>query len=244
MRSQLDPSDILDPDLGTILVGPYDHIFEFLSRRQPAFGSHLVGKLGTRHSRWAADLACRGNHILLLDCLGDVWNGQAQLGQLVRLDPYAHGVITAAQHAGLSNTLDAGYSIKNIDRQVITLEILIIGAFGRVKRYQQQGEREFFLNGNPQPFYFFRNTGLRFGNTVLHQHVGHVEVGTHLEGNRQVHGAVIGVDGFHVERVFYAVDFLFQRCRHRLFDNFCVGAGISDRYAHFRWCDFGILGDR
>jgi hypothetical protein len=119
--------------------------------------------------------------ILLLDRVGDVGHGQPQLGQLVRFDPDPHRVVAAAQHAGLANALDTRDRVQDVDGQVITLEILVVAAVGRIQRYQHQRKGQFLFDRDAQPFDFLGDTGLRLGDTVLDQHIRHVEVRSHFE---------------------------------------------------------------
>ena len=148
---------------------------------------------------------------MLLDGLRDVGYCQAQLGQLIGLDPHAHRILAAPQYTGLAYALDAGDGIKDVDSQVVALEILVIGAIGRVQRDQQKRERQFFLDRDSEAFDLFRDARLGFRYAVLYQYIGHVQIGTDLERNRQVHGAVIGVNGLHVDHVLHTVDLLLQR---------------------------------
>ena len=130
LGSQFHARHVLDADLRAVGVRAHDDIAEFFSRAETAPGSNLVGELGSGHCRRAADLASGGDYVLLLDRPGDIGHGQAQLGQLVGLDPHPHGVITATEHAGLPHALDAGNGVENIDGQVVALEVLVIGAVG------------------------------------------------------------------------------------------------------------------
>ena len=109
LGTEFNPGYILDTNLGSVRVRAHDHVAEFLRGRKAPLGAYLVGEHRARHRRRPADLASGRDDVLFLDGAGDVGNGQAQLGQLVRLDPHAHGILAAAQHAGLPHTLDPGY---------------------------------------------------------------------------------------------------------------------------------------
>jgi len=139
--TQLDPGYILDAYLGTIFIRAYNHVTEFFSGGQTIFSTDLVCKLRTRQRGWSANLTGRSNHVLFPDGISNVGHCQAKLGQLIRFDPYAHGIVAAAQHAGLTHTLDTCDRVEDVDGQVITLEVLIVAAIGGIQAYQQQGER-------------------------------------------------------------------------------------------------------
>ena len=70
---------------------------------------------------------------------------------------------------------------------------------------------------------------LRHGqrDAVLHQHLGHVQVGAQLEGDRQRVGAVVGALRRHVEHVLDAVDLLLDRRGHGVGHHLGVGPGIA-----------------
>jgi hypothetical protein len=73
---------------------------------------------------------CPDQHVLLADGVGDVRHGQAEFGQLVRLDPDAHRVLEcrAAGDLGLADTADAGQFVEHVDGCVIGKELLVVGA--------------------------------------------------------------------------------------------------------------------
>ena len=116
-----------------VRVGADDDFAEFLGGHEAAGRLYGVGELGARWRGRPADLAGRDQDILLLDRRGNVRNGQAQLGQLIRLDPDAHRIFegAATDDLGLTDAADSRQLIEDIDRGVVGQELLIIGAIRR-----------------------------------------------------------------------------------------------------------------
>lgn len=61
----------------------------------------------------------RVDGILGFDCVDDLRDGDVELGQLVRSDPDAHGVLAAAEAGTFGNPLDAGHLIVDVDEGVV-----------------------------------------------------------------------------------------------------------------------------
>ena len=71
---------------------------EFFRRGEPALRAHRVGELLPWWNRFAAHLSGGIDGVLRLDRGDDLGDRDAQLGQLVRLDPQPHGVLARAEH--------------------------------------------------------------------------------------------------------------------------------------------------
>src|SRR5262249_10272405 len=69
-------------------------------------------------------------------------------------------------------------------------------------------------------------------DTILHQHLGHVDVNALLEGQRKVVAAVVGALGGHVQDAFHAVDLLLDGSRDGV--SYLLGGGtrIAANYLH------------
>ena len=91
---------------------------------------------------------------------------------------------------------------------------------------------------------FFGQAWLRHSDSVFHEHLGFVQIRAEIEGNRQLHLAVAGRLGGHVEHVFDAVDFLFERCRDGLGDDFRAGPRIAGEHDDSRRDDLRIFRNR
>ena len=80
-------------------------------------------------------------------------------------------------------------------------------------------------------------------HAVLHHDQRRVQIGAHVEGDRQRVGAVVAHLRRHVEHALDAVDLLLDRRGHRVGHDLGAGAGIGDRHLDRRRRDLGILGD-
>ena len=89
-----------------------------------------------------------------------------------------------------------------------------------------------------------RKVGLRLRHAVLHVDLVDVDVGVHVERDRQLLGAVVGVGGLHVEHVVHAVHLLFERRGHRLLDRDGVRARVGRDDDDLRRDDLGKLRQR
>ena len=79
-------------------------------------------------------------------------------------------------------------------------------------------------------------------NAVLHQDLGHVQIGADLEGDRERVGAVAGAGGGHVDHVLHAVDLLLDGGGDGFGDHLGAGAGVGGRDLHRGRRDLGVLG--
>ncbi len=71
-----------------------------------------------------------------------------------------------------------------------------------------------------------------------------IEVGTERKGDGELQITIGGRLTVHIEHVLDAVDFLLERRRYRIADDFGGSAGITRADDNRRRCDFWILGDR
>src|SRR5215472_2277347 len=138
LRSQLHARDIFEshyPALGRLA----DHdLSKFFRRSQPALCPNSVSKLLSRGHRFAPNASGRIHRILRLDCVHDVGNGDGELGQLVRLDPQPHRVLTRSENLHLADSVGTRDGINQVDEGIVGQESSVVGAVGRVKGQQHQ----------------------------------------------------------------------------------------------------------
>ncbi len=235
---------MLDLDLGAVFLRTHHDLAEFLFGLQTVGQAHRIGELRSRRGRLGAELAPGHDHVLGPDGVHDLGNADAQVGQLVGLDPDAHGIIGGPQHVHPSDALDAGQDVLDVDQGIIAKEILVVAvAFGRQgDQHQDVGQR--FFSGNPHAGDFRGQLGRGGRHPVLGKDRVHVRVGAHFEGGLDHHGAVIGVGGLHVDHVVHPVDLLLQGGGHGILHRQCVGTGVVRTHLHDRRGDVGILLDR
>ncbi len=70
-------------------------------------------------NRRLPDLARCGDKVLLLDHIGDVGTGQSQLGELIRPNPEAHGIVALADNHCGPDTRGPRNCIHQVDRGII-----------------------------------------------------------------------------------------------------------------------------
>ena len=98
---------MFDLDLGPGIGGANNHFTELLFRLQPLRQPHRVGKLRSRRCRLSAELTPRHDHTLGAKGIHDFRHGNAHLGQPVRFDPDAHGVIACTDDVDPPDAPDA-----------------------------------------------------------------------------------------------------------------------------------------
>lgn len=87
LRTQLDAGHIFHADDATVRCFAHDDVAELLRCCQTSLRQHGVGVLLVRGSRFASDLTSRVDRVLCLDRLNNVRYSDAQLRQLIGLDP-------------------------------------------------------------------------------------------------------------------------------------------------------------
>src|SRR5207249_9170336 len=92
--------------------------------------------------------------------------------------------------------------------------------------YHQHVGRVLFYR-DAEPAHLFGQFRLGYGDAVLDEDLRDVEVGAEREGDGELQIAVGGRLAVHVEHVLDAVDFLLERRRDGVADDFGGGAGIT-----------------
>jgi len=174
--------------------------------------------------------------------------------QLLGVQPDAHAVVARAEEDHVADALDAGQGVLDLDGrvvaqvQLVVLEPLLaglrVGLLHRDEVDAQQDAGRLLLGRHPLPAHLLGQLGLGDRHPVLHQHLGHVEVGPQREGDVEVHLAVVGTLRRHVQHVLHAVDLLLDRRGHGVGDDLGVGPGIDGRDLDGRGHDLRVLGDR
>ena len=103
LRTQLDSSDIADPD--DPAVGRFAHhdLSEFFRRHKAALRENRVGKFLAFGRRLAARLPGRVHGVLRLNGADDFRDGDAELCQRVGFYPQSHGVLAGAEYLNVAD---------------------------------------------------------------------------------------------------------------------------------------------
>ncbi len=240
---QLDARDVLESH-DRPLGGDADHDgSELFGGDETPLGAHAVGELLARRRRLRAHASGGVDGVLLLQRAQEVGDRQAQLGQLVGLDPDPHRVLRQAEVHDLPDTRDAVQGVVDVDEGVVSEEEGVVGAVGRIDGHDHEGQAHGAAVREPELVHVGRKVGRGLGHAVLGVDLIDVDVALHVEGHRQRHRPVVGVRGLQVEGLVHAVHLLLEGRRHRLLDGDGVGAGVGRLDLDRRRDDGGELGD-
>src|SRR5207248_7048839 len=105
---------------------------KFLRCLQSSLGAHCISEFLSAGNWFAADLAGGIHRVLFLHCGYDVRHSDAELRELVRLDPQAHGILASAENLHIANSRHACQWIEEINVAVIGEKGSVVAAFGRI----------------------------------------------------------------------------------------------------------------
>ena len=204
---------------------PYHHVAEFFGRGKPAARDDDGVHLGARRTRRLVEFAGGELHVLRLQGLFHVGGRQAIGGELLRLEPDAHGIFGAEQD-GLAHAGHAANRVEHVGRreaaEVNEVEVAVLGINGDEHKIVALRLR----HRHPDPPHVFRESRLDALVTVLGFHRGDVDVGARIEGERQRARAQFG-SRLHVEQMLDAVHLLLDQLDDRVFDHLRGSAGIG-----------------
>ena len=244
LRAEINARDVFHPHKRTVRIRPNDNLAKFLRRLQSSLRAHGISEFLSAWNRFAADLAGGIHRVLLLHCGDDVGHSDAELRELVRLDPQPHSVLASAENLHIANSRHACQWIEEINVAVIGEKGSVVAAFGRIKRDQHQWRRCRFFNGQAVVVNVGGQLRLRLRHPELRQHVIDVRVGCDVEIDDQSNVATVRVDRVHVVHVVDAAHLLLDRRRDRLLDRQRVRAGVVRLHLNLRRRDLRILRDR
>ena len=150
-------------------------------------------------------------------------------GHLLRIEPEPHAVVALAEVGDVAHARQPRQLVAELDRGVVAQVEVVAAAVGREQVDDHQHAGRLLLHRHAAALDQVGQDRLGQRHAVLHQHLGHVQVGAQLEGDRQRVGAVVGALRRHVEHVLDAVDLLLDRRGHRVGHHLGVGAGIDGR---------------
>ena len=241
---QLDPGDVAQPGELAFAAGPDHHRAELLLVEQPALGVDGELERDLLRERRPAQDAGGDLDVLLLHRLHHLRRGQVPGGDLGGIEPDPHGVVAGAEDADVAHVRQPRQHVPDLDQRVVPEIQHVVATVGRgqVDDHGQIGRA--LERGHAQPAHLLGQPGQRLVDPVLHLHLRHVHVGAEGEGHGQLHHAIGGRRGGHVEHVLDAVDLLLQRRRDRLGDGLGTGSGEVGADLDRRGHDLGVLADR
>ena len=87
--------------------------------RSPSVKVVSVRELIARWSRLCTEFTTRHHHTLGTNGINDFRHRYTKMGQYVRLDPDAHGVVGGTDDVYSADALDTGQDILDIDQRII-----------------------------------------------------------------------------------------------------------------------------
>ncbi len=125
LGTQLDASDITDPDRPAVGCLAHHDLSEFFRGDQPALREHRISEFLPLGRRFSACLPGWVNGILRLNGADDFRDGDAEFGQGVGFYPQSHRVLAGAGTQNRINKIDVG---------VVRQELGIVGSMRGVHR--------------------------------------------------------------------------------------------------------------
>ena len=243
-RGERHRGDVLDADQGAVVVGPEDHVAEFLRRREPALRRHGDGELGAGRRRLAAEAAGRVGGALLAHRARDIADGEAELCQTIRIDRNRHRELELSEDAGTADARDPLDLVLDVELGVVGQIRRIELAILRIERGREEQIALCLRDHDAVAADLFGQLRLGQLDGVLHVDGGQVLLPRDVEVHCQVHHAVGRVGRLVVEQPVEA--------RELLLDRRCDGqghvlggrAGVDGRHAHRRRRDLRIAVDR
>ncbi len=218
--------DVLQPHELAIGAGLDDNISKLLRRGEAAFHFRAVLLLLVLRRRRRAYGACRSGLVLLLDGAGHVRHREPALGELVRIQPHAHGV-GGAESVHVAHAADALQFIQEINVRVVFQKCGVVGAVRRIQIHHQRHVAGGFADRQPAGLYFAGQTILRQVRRVLHIHRVRISVGVQIKDDGKIVAAAVRRGGGHVVHALDAVQLVLQHLGDGLIHRLRVGAGVA-----------------
>ncbi len=241
---EFDAGDVLEAGDAAVGAGFDDDVGELFGIDESALSVDGVLELGGAFGKGeAADDAGGDLHVLVADGVDEITGGDIARSEFFRIEPESHGVIAGAEDEDIADAGEAGDFILDLKGGEVAEVERIAGAVGGI---DGDGECDIgggFFDDDAAADDFRGEDGLGDGDAVLDLDLGDVEVGAELEGDGELHAAVIAALAGHVEHAFDAVDLFFDGGGNGFGDGFGVGAGIVGADGDGGGRDFRILRD-
>ena len=244
--AQLDPSDIGQARDRAVFRGLDDDLAELFLGGQPALSVHReleVRPAAVIGERRRAHRAGRHLHVLLPDRAHDIAGRQAARGDLLRIEPHAHGIVAGPEQHDLAHARDAREHVLHVQHRVVAQVDGVVAIVGRHQVHHHRQIGRALDRRHTELAHLFRQARQRLRDPVLHLHLRIVHVGAEPEGHGERQDPVGGGLRGHVEHVLHAVDLLFQRGRDRFRYDLRAGSRVLRAHDHRRRDHLRILAD-
>ena len=254
LRPERDVAHVAQADDPPALAALDDDVLELLRVGQPPLRVDrelVVGR--PRRQRLLAEHAGGDLHVLVADRLDDVAGGQPHAGDLLGVQPDAHGVVAGAEQVHVAHPRQPGDLVAHLQQQVVGLVERVVARLARlgvverrvaVELHDERDVGAALADVDAEAPDLLGQPRLGDGDAVLHLHLGRVEVRAELERDGQAQLPVVRRVRAHVEHVLDAVDLLLDRRRDGVGDHLRVGAGVAGADDDGGRDDLGVLRDR
>ena len=180
-------------------------------------------------------------NILFADGICNVGGCQSADRQFVRIQPDSHAVIPLPKHSHLTHPRHAAELILQMQSGIIAEIQLVVATIRTVNADLQQNVGGPFASNDSGASHNFRQSRQGQTNAILNQNLRQIQIDSGLEGNSECVRAVVGAGRIHVQHVFHAVHFLFDRSGDGFCDSLSTGAGIVALHFHRGRSNLGVL---
>jgi hypothetical protein len=226
-RTELHPRDVAQPRDPAVVACVDDDALELCGVLEAAERVH--GELERRAGRSGRlpDGSRRDLDVLLAERGNHVSCRQTELGNPLRVQPHAHAVLARTEQADIADTVDAREHVANPEQCVVAEIQRVATAVRRDQVHGQEDVGRALARGDAGAAYVLGESRFRHGDSVLHEHLGSVQIRPERERDGDGDVAVVGALRGHVGHVLYSVDLLLEGRCDRGRDHFGVRARIA-----------------
>ncbi len=179
--AEFDTGDVAQPRHLAIVAVLDDDLAEFLFGLQAPLRIDRELQVEARLIGRTAHLPRCCLHVLRADLTHDIARRQAALGDLLRIEPDAHGVVARAEQLHLTDAFDAREAVLDVEHRVVA-QIGHVIAVVRRQQMHDHGEVWRALDRrHAQRAHFRRQARLGLRDAVLHQLLRLVGIGAKAE---------------------------------------------------------------
>ena len=182
--------------------------------------------------------------VLVFQCILHILYGKSEVGQLGRVYPDLHGIVTATDIGNTSYSRNTAEQIKYVQRGEVTqvdfVKLRVVGS----QAESHQLAWSLLLHRNTILNHFCGQSGFRQFDTVLDFHGCQVWIGGDVESNCGRETSGVGTAGFHVKHARCSVEFLFDRGSYCLRYGHGTGSRIGSTDFDYGGSNLRVLVDR
>ena len=163
------------------VAGLQDDVLKLLDVFEPAERAHRQLVQLARFHRLLTDLPHGRLHVLILNRPDHVVRAQVHRRHFVGIEPDALAVVALAEVGNVAHAVDPQQLVLDLDRRVVAQVEIVITSVGRNEVDAQQDAGRLLLHGHALQLDLLRQQGRGQRDAILHQHLGHVQVGAQAQ---------------------------------------------------------------